>query len=344
MPIVLPFEMNQSPPIWMSDISGYNSDRRVSPVIHFNFDDYQAMGGKIICIRGGVNDAGEDYEFGYNAAECHSHGIYFKIYHAVKMWKNLDTQAKIIQGVIEQAKSSPYYVESDFDIETNDGLSKSQMTNNYIKLDQKVYDRVGEWMGVYTRAYWWNANFARSDIPKKRRLWIAHHWTGIDPFQVPSVRPYIPDDWAKINNPVTPTWWQVDTYDNGYQFGSRGEDEIDMNMFTLDGATNKAFEDHYGFALTDDPPAPIPPPPPLPSGNGFAVEMTYDGNWNVRSGPGTNYVDVGDLHEGDVLQVEGNVYGNDGWVKILSGEYEGNYFAMSWRSSSGVVIRSAEPV
>lgn len=342
-PVVIPFEMNQSPPIWMSDISAYNSDRRVSPIIHFNFDDYQERGGTIICIRGGVNDAGVDYEFDYNAAECHDRGIYFKVYHAVKLWKNLDTQAKIIQDVIEQAEFSPYYIESDFDIEINDGLSKTQMTSNYTKLDQKVIDRVNEMLGVYTRGYWWNANFSRSDLPKKRRLWVAHHWTGIDPFQVPKVRPYIPDDWGAINNPVTPTWWQIDTYDNGYQFGSRGEDEIDMNLFTLNGATSKAFEDHYGFALTEDPPPPIPEPPPPKPGATIVMKMTAE-KWNVRAGPGTYFGDVGDLFKDEIVEIEGNMDGKDAWAKIVSGRYAGKYFAVSWANSSGVIIRASEPV
>jgi len=327
----------------MGDISNYNAQRNVSPVVHFDFDAYQEMGGKIITIRGGVNAAGEDWELDYNLNECNSRGLHFRVYHAVKLWKNLDTQAKIIEGVINQAKSSPYYVESDFDIETNDGLNKQEMVNAYQKLDNKVLDRVGEALGVYTRAYWWNANVARSDRPKQRRLWIAHHFTGIDPFRIPSVRPYIPDDWGAINNPVLPTWWQIDTYDNGWAYGSRGDDEIDMNIFTLDGGTSQAFENHYGFAITPEPPPPIPPPPPPPPGNGYAVTVTAS-TWNVRSGPGTQYADVGDLHAGDLLQVEGNVYGRDAWVKIISGPYAGNYFAMSWANSAGTIVRSAEPV
>lgn len=136
-------------------------------------------------------------------------------------------------------------------------------------------------------------------------------------------------DWDAFGN-VIPPWeewivWQTGPKQNGFLYGAQSN-AIDHNI-----ATEKLIE------------TPPPPPPPEPCDT-IVFKMTYDGTWNVRAGPGTNYADVGDLHEGDIVEVEADMYGANAWAKIVSGQYAGKYFAVSWANSAGVVVRSAEPV
>ena len=79
-------------------------------------------------------------------------------------------------------------------------------------------------------------------------------------------------------------------------------------------------------------------PTPPPVDEGIVLRVTAP-TWNVREEPTTNSTDVGDVHVGDLLTVEGNFYGNDAWAKIVDGEFSGKYIAISWQGQ-----RSAEPV
>lgn len=346
-PTTLYFQMDESPPILKLDISRYQANRNVSPVVHFDFDSFEAMGGQVMSIRGSVNNVGTDFEFYHNATECDSRGIVFDSYNPVALWENLDQQADRIADLIKDMQQSQWYSKQSWlDLERNYNLTKLVFTERAWKVAKKVYDRCGEWLGIYTGAYFWNANVDRMHVDSFKDLsyWTAHYFPGLDPFQVPDARPYCPHSWADINNPKEPDWWQFDTNDNGYAWGSRGDDEVDVNFFTFQGGTYNAFEKRYGFKLKEDiPPVPPPPPPPPPQPGLITLEITAE-SWNVREGPTTNSRDVGDLKKGDVIVVEGNWYGDNAWAKILSGEYEGKYFAVSWKNSSNVVVRSAEPV
>lgn len=61
------------------------------------------------------------------------------------------------------------------------------------------------------------------------------------------------------------------------------------------------------------PPAVQTPSPAAP--NGYKVRVTA-GRLNIRSGPGTNYRDVGDVHTGDVYTI---VETSGGWGRLKSG-------------------------
>jgi hypothetical protein len=69
-------------------------------------------------------------------------------------------------------------------------------------------------------------------------------------------------------------------------------------------------------------PAPTPPPPPPAAG--LRARVTYSAV-NVRSGPGVNYEDIGDLQQGDVLNIR-TFTGKSLWVKVKAP----NLPATSW--------------
>ena len=287
IPKVLPFPMLQNPPIIVADISRYQaSNPAMPPVIPFDFSKYQAMGGQVIILRSGVGASGVDYQLSYNLDQCAARGIPVILYHYTKLWHSLDKQAALLYNAIELALSKGCIIlEVYLDIEANDDLDKTAFTSYATKLVNKIKklsDEGNGWIklddglglsniGIYTRAYFWNGNTYRTDLFKHLPLWVAHHYSvnvAVDPFSLPSWRPFIPDDWAAINNPVAPTFWQFDTYNNGEAWGSNGDDEIDLNWYTWDGGTYESFEKRYGVKLTpgvpQPPEPPEPPEPPIP--------------------------------------------------------------------------------
>lgn len=260
MPITLQFPMLENPPLVIGDISVYNAHPTLTPPRHFDFQKYWDKGGRVIILRGGVANAGWDYEFIYNVNKCNELGIYFMVYHYTKLWKNLDNQAAIFSDIIDYAKTSNLFLDHYLDIETNDGLNKTVFTGNAEKIVNKVYDSTDMLPGIYTRAYFWNANTYRNGWAKHLKLWVAHHFTGINPYILPTARPYIPDDWADINTPENPYLWQIDTHDSGEEWGSTGDNEIDLNFFVRNGGTYSAFNSVWDTNL--QPPTTTPPPTP----------------------------------------------------------------------------------
>lgn len=260
MPIILPFSMVEDPPLVIADISVYNAHPTLTPPRYFDFQKYWDKGGRVIILRGGVANAGWDYQLTYNVEKCIEMGIHFMIYHYTKLWKNLDNQVAIFSDIVSYAQSTPLFLDQFLDIETNDGLSKTTFTGNAEKIVTRLHGSSGILPGIYTRAYFWNANTYRNDWAKHLKLWVAHHFTGMSPYVIPTARPYIPDDWADINNPEVPYLWQIDTHDDGISWGSTGDNEIDLSFFTRNGGTYSAFNSIWGTNI--QPPTANPPPTP----------------------------------------------------------------------------------
>ncbi len=86
-------------------------------------------------------------------------------------------------------------------------------------------------------------------------------------------------------------------------------DEEWLQVKREDGTTGWIFHTH----LIEVEPPPPPPPPPPPGEKWYRVTTT---TLNVRSGPGTNYDDIGDLHRDEVVKALDYAVNNT-WIKIL---------------------------
>lgn len=318
MPIVINFPMNQSPPIVSADISRYQAyilpDGTV--VSHFDFDKYSKK-SRVIKLRGSVANAGTDFELEYNLSTCEAKKIYINnIYHYTKLWKDITAQANIIKDVYDMAKTlapTHYLKRLTLDIEVNDGLDKNTFTGNAEKLVSRVYALTGVVSDIYTRAYFWNQCTYPASWMKECGLWDAHHFLGLNPYIIPVVRPYIPDAWGDINNPIPPFEWQFDTNDNGADWGSTGDNEIDLNFFTYKGGTKESFQELYKIPY----PEPLEPPP-VPAEDWR--EMTVDG-MNFRNKPVITPTSlVGKGIKGKLVKVIGGV--NNGYVPTETWLYE----------------------
>ena len=264
MPVKIDFPMNQNPPLVSADISRYQArvTQEGEVISHFDFDKYIKK-SRTIKLRGGVATAGIDFEYEYNLKTCEQLDIYIdNVYHYTKLWKDLTAQANIIKDVYDMAVTmapTKYLKRLTLDIEANDDLDKNEFTGNAEKLVNKVLGLTGVVVDIYTRGYFWDQNTYLATWMKECKLWDAHHYSNLDPYSVPAVRPFIPNAWGAINNPIIPTEWQFDTCDSGFDWGSTGDNEIDLNFFTYDGGTKAAWEKLYGVTYPEPlEPCPVP--------------------------------------------------------------------------------------
>jgi len=319
MAIRINFPMMQNPPILGADISVYNADRRRTPIVHFDHEQFRAKGGRFLILRGGAATEGLDYEYEHNLAECTWMGTPFWVYHYTKLWKDLDQQVAIIRQIHELAKHSPMYCGiAEMDIEANDGLSKAMFTGNFIKMGIRLEDNIGAGArGTYSRASFWDRFVERNDMSKEMHLHVAHWFPGINPGAVPTARPLLPDDWGAINHPRIPLVWQFDVVENGFEWGSRGEDQIDLDWFTWGGGTEAAWNGMFDVAL---PGSVQPPPEPEPEPAGGLHFRVLVNTLNVRSGPGKEFPIVSKLARDTIVSAE-DVDGANAWIKIAPGKY-----------------------
>jgi uncharacterized protein YgiM (DUF1202 family) len=68
------------------------------------------------------------------------------------------------------------------------------------------------------------------------------------------------------------------------------------------------------------PPDPEPVPDPEPEPVGVKYRVSVD-TLNVRTGPGVNYKDIGDLHKGDEITATTFSAPVEGWVEFRPGEW-----------------------
>lgn len=330
---VINFPMSY-PPIIGADVSRYNADLNdPDNIVHFDWDIYP---GQFAILRATVATVGYDFEFEYNVQKCIEKGIPFGFYHYTKLWHSIPKQAEIFSEVINRFKDHPLFLGNQkgfenrgafLDVEENDGLDKTVFTGNNQKLVIQIKNATGIIVGEYTRALFMNSNSYRNDWMKDMWLWDAHWFTGIDPYNIPLVRPYVADNWAAINHPIEPVLWQFDSPKLGREWGSTGDDNIDLNWFTYNGGTKEAFKSLFNV----EPRIFTPPIPPTPEPTNY-VTCTASA-LNIRHVPSILGNKVGLLYKGDrpdalaeVKDSAGNVWIRIGWKQYAAMNYQGNIY------------------
>lgn len=104
-----------------------------------------------------------------------------------------------------------------------------------------------------------------------------------------------------------------------------------MQVKRVDGTTGWIYKTH----LIEVEAPPPPPPPPPPSDKWYRVTAHA---LNVRSGPGTNYEDIGDLHKDEVVKALDFAVNNT-WIKI----YRKSDGLTGWSSAAYLQETSAPP-
>ena len=262
-------------------------------------------------IRAGFGSNGIDALVYDNVSGAEDAKMPFGLYWYVKPNNNTNWQDHI---------ASFYNVWKDFggqlppvwDVEYT-GLAKKNDTSNWLtKLAKNWEDKAGVAPMIYTRASWWNWYTARMDWPKMLDLWVAHYTS--------ASQPAIPDDWGKVANPRTWTFWQWSADGNGLgELYGVESGSIDRNRFN--GSIDD-FNKKYKTSIKPlgDPLPPVEPPVEPPDEEGieylYRVKVTANA-LNVRGGPGSDYADLGELVSQSVVPVveqRGDWMHIDGWI------------------------------
>lgn len=235
----------------------------------------------------------EDGKYAVNVDACLSLGIYYGVYHFCRPEYDWRAQAEFFADRV--TGQLPAWA----DLETNGGLSPSQLERWLYNFVSAVEDRSGYSVGIYTRASFWNPYVARNAWCNLHPLWVARYNSYISD-------PGVPLDWDMWH-----LWqWSADGNGEGSKYGAESN-SIDKNRFN---GTTEQLVDWIG----DAPPVipPIDPPTDEPCTQ-YAVNVNA---LNVRSGPRTTFPVVGQLHNGDTISVV-DLAGSDVWVEIEEGRF-----------------------
>lgn len=228
----------------------------------------------------------QDWTYEYNRAELERLKIPFGVYHAFWPSVSIDKQ---IRFFTERITGRIYPMP---DIERDLGYSR-------IELGKRCRDYV-EGIAetrlpmIYTRATWWD-------------YYINQAWGGKYPLSVAHYG-------AKV--PALPVGWKThkfhqysaDGNGKGAEFGARSN-SIDLNRYN---GTKEEYVKEFEIEQVE----PEPEPEPV-AGLKFRVAVP---KLNIRSGPGTQHRDIGDLTGNQVVTAL-NVNGYDAWIEIEPGKW-----------------------
>lgn len=232
----------------------------------------------------------QDWTYEHNRAECERLKIPFGVYHAFIPSGSIEKQVKFFTDRM----AGQIYPAAD--LEVNGGYSKTELSKRCREYMIGI-EATREPM-IYTRATWWNENIGMTwgkDYP----LWAAHYG---------AKAPALPVGWK--------TWkfWQYSADGNGKgaEYGARSN-SIDLNRYN---GTKEEYVKEFEIEQVEPEPEPVPEPVPV-AGLKFRVAVP---KLNIRTGPGTQYRDIGDLAGNQVVTAL-NVNGSDAWIEIEPGKW-----------------------
>lgn len=286
-------------PVKMTDVSAWQG------VIDFTLMCQQAQ---VIYIRAGYGNEGFDGTAATNAAGAKNVGMPWGLYWYVKAGKDFKKHVASFKSVWQDFGGVMPPV---WDCEYTDYLvNVKNNTGNWLtKLIKNWQDATGIDPIIYTRANWWNSNTYRMDWPKTLLLWTAHYNSGI-------TEPLIPDDWGKVANPRTWTFWQWSADGNG-KGALHG---VESYSIDLDRYNGSIAQFNNRFKTDIKPLGEVTPPPPPPSTDPIKplYRVKFSGTaLNVRGGPGAEYTDLGEITTNAVVPIveeSGDWVRIDGWI------------------------------
>ncbi|MDY0018914.1 MAG: GH25 family lysozyme [Anaerolineae bacterium] len=248
-----------------------------------------AAGYRFAVIRATVGDQYTDPRFYVNWGRAKDAGLLLSAYHVLKPGTTPESQLAYFMGVVGERKADFPLV---LDIEVADGLSSQKVTDSVRTSLQRLTELEGRKPIVYSARWFWSANVRPSAEWAAYDLWVANY--GVS-------EPTLFDSWK--------TWrfWQ---YSEKGKVPGVQSTSTDLNWFA------GSYDDLLAYSGQALQPEPEPQPQPQV---GLRAKVTIS-KLNVRSGPGMNYPDIGDLHAGDVVTVL-SLGGKDVWVEFEPGKW-----------------------
>jgi lysozyme len=244
----------------------------------------KAGGYRYAFIRATIGDGYVDPRFYANWSAARQAGLLLSAYHVITPNTDAAKQTRRFLDVLDdRAADLPLVI----DVERRDGMGAPAITacvRNCARLLQEATARPPI---IYTARWYWNSNVLPDSGWRTYDLWVASYTSN----------PIIPRDWK--------TWrfWQ---YSERGRVAGVSSTFTDLNWFA---GTYEDLLAYAGRTAADMASTPT----------GWRVQVIIP-KLNVRSGPGLDYEDIGDLFEGDTLDVL-SVAGEDVWVEFEPGRW-----------------------
>lgn len=275
------------------DVSQYQGD----------IDWHQVADAGVVAaaIRCTVGNYYTDSKFLQNWEGAKDAGLHVSAYHVITPEYSAASQIDRFQNAMQDR-------EPDWPLILDVELNRNQDTATIVRVVKACLDLAESWVSrkpvIYTAKWWWNqhmvVNDAFPDWTGDYALWLAQY-----PYD-PTPPPNLPEE---INPTAIPGGWGQNDW-LIWQWTSRGvlegiSSRVDIDAFN---GTEEEFLQWASGAM---------PPPPVPGATQVRVLVPV---LNIRSGPGTQYQDVGNLHAGDILEVL-DLGGSDVWVQFEPGHW-----------------------
>jgi len=249
-----------------------------------NWEMVAAAGYRFAVIRTTVGNYYTDPRFYENWSGARNAGLLVSAYHVVTPEHSAGSQIDRFFDVLGDRKADLPIV---LDVELSRGVSPAGITTCVKDCLQMVEQRDDRKPVIYTAKWFWNDHVLESPEWSAYDLWVANY--GIS-------TPSLPAGWSE--------WKLWQHSDKGRVPGIAAT--TNLNHFA------KSYNDLLAY-INAEPEDEAPPSVGLRA-------RTIASRLNVRNGPGVNYSDIGDLHEGNVVNVV-SLDGNDVWVEFEPGKW-----------------------
>ena len=241
-------------------------------------------GYRFAIIRATVGNYYTDPRFYVNWEDARDVGLLISAYHVVAPERPADSQIEHLFEVLDDRSPDFPLV---LDIELSREVGREGITACAAECADLVEREEGRKPIIYTARWFWDNNVLDTPDWSSYDLWVAHY--GVD-------------------NPTLPVVWDQWTL---WQYSDHGQvpgidAATDLNWF------NGSYDDLLAYVSVE-------PVQDEVSLAGLQARVTTEQLY-VRSGPSMNYGDVGDLHEGDVVNVV-SLAGEDVWIQIEPGKW-----------------------
>lgn len=247
--------------------------------------DRVAEGGhQFAAIRATIGNYYTDPRFYVNWDGAKEAGLFVSAYHVVAPERPADSQMDRFFEVLDGRQSDMPLV---LDVELSRDVSSEDITQCVASCTEMVEDETARKPMIYTARWFWDRHVEERPEWGDYDLWVAHY--GVQ-------EPTLPRGWK--------TWrlWQYSDHGQVTGIGAA----TDLNRFNGDEDGLLAY---VNAQATDE-------GPPL---EGLKARVAVE-RLRVRSGPGMNYEPVGELREGELVNVV-SLSGEDIWIQVEPGRW-----------------------
>jgi GH25 family lysozyme M1 (1,4-beta-N-acetylmuramidase) len=243
-----------------------------------------AAGFRYAFIRASIGDTYTDPRFYANWDGAREAGLLVSAYHVMAPKASSAVQMAYFFDILDDRIPDLPLV---LDVEREDGVAPAAITRCVRECLREVEGRENRRPIIYTARWAWNRLVLPAPEWSSYDLWVASYTS----------EPLLPRDWSS---------WRFWQYSEAGRVPGSGSRSTDLNWFA---GSYEDLLDYAGKAREE-------PAEPQVLWRARVVIPKL----NVRSGPGRRFKDIGDLHEGDVIEVL-TLTGRDVWFEFEPGKW-----------------------